>query len=800
MCDADEAPRDPAVAADDSRAGDTVQSAHRAGHKPANTAFALASISGTVTDDAGPLPGARVCAALDTLDTFADAPVVVSCAVSDVGGGYAVSGLPAARYRLAVGAPDHIPSELPPIALGSNETRVGVDVLLRAGGRPLIGTVSDMDGGPIAHATVVSIALASWKPAAVAVTDDAGRYALSAAPGTAYLVASADSYSHSAISANAPGNYNFMLTAAATISGTVIDGRTRAPVTGARVAAGDSTGHVGSYDAAEPTDAQGHFQINGLPPGRYAISATAEHRFGMSDQSVRLDVGQRTDGATIVLLPAVSLIGSFVIAGSPARPCPDPRLMLYADRDAAFTGHAVPPNAIRIDAVLPGNYGVIAACGGYVQRGGPSELSIEDNDLANVVWTFAPGARLRGHVRAPDGTPAAGVQLETHHNKWGQATSGRDGAYEITGLNAGGVTITGSSPAGAVPGDTRTTLTDGGTTELDVVLVASGNVAGTVTDQDGHPVPRVDLFSFAEGHSSRGQTDDRGRYTLDGLPPGFVTIELMRAGSDPQQSVQIIAGQTATADFHVTEQTGALSGTVVDGNGHAVAGATITAWEANGRGYAGRSTSDATGTFSLAAVSSAPYQLDVSRSGVGEAHAYGVARGDAVRLELHRTGSIVGIVRLGDSGPADVVIEGDDREERLYRTDGRFQFDDVAAGPYHLVAYDDQGDRGEATITVTSGARTTADVVLALPARVVGRVVDALTHQPIPHTSVTIRNNNAQQSIGPVMSADDGSFAFDRVARGAYSVTAYVDDSAGKIQVTVDQGGMLNVGDVPVSK
>ncbi|MFC4542851.1 carboxypeptidase regulatory-like domain-containing protein [Halosolutus amylolyticus] len=136
------------------------------------SATPLGTIEGTVTDgDGEPVEGATVDAGEAT-------------ATTDAGGAYELE-LRAGDYTLSVNAPNHRGSTASvSVTAGATET---IDVGLDPEPGTVTGTVTDVDGAPIADATVTVDGTGTT-------TDDAGAYELTASPGDRSLTVDAPDY------------------------------------------------------------------------------------------------------------------------------------------------------------------------------------------------------------------------------------------------------------------------------------------------------------------------------------------------------------------------------------------------------------------------------------------------------------------------------------------------------------------------------------------------------------------------------------------------------------------------------
>jgi len=90
---------------------------------------------------------------------------------------------------------------------------------------------------------------------------------------------------------------------------------------------------------------------------------------------------------------------------------------------------------------------------------------------------------------------------------------------------------------------------------------ATGTVSGTVTGTDALPLAGVQVS--VAGTSRIANTDQQGRYTLQGVPTGTQRVRARRLGFAPKdQVVSVSSGSTVTANFQL-EQSALELGAVV---------------------------------------------------------------------------------------------------------------------------------------------------------------------------------------------------------------------------------------------
>ena len=254
------------------------------------------SIAGTVRDEAKkPIAAATVCADLDADELPTELTRDAACLTTDASGAYAFPNLLAGKYSVDAGAKTYRPATFHPdgnrkkdfFKLAAGEAKTGVDFELRSGGVEVTGIVSDISGGPIAHAKVRATG-GRWGQGAstpVSETDDKGAFSIWTAPGQVQVSASADGYAAASESGRAPGTFELLLTPESSLSGTVVDARTGKPIEGARVNVSPAEWRYGEGGGTERTDAQGKFRVTRITPGRYTATARTEHGYGTTEGS-----------------------------------------------------------------------------------------------------------------------------------------------------------------------------------------------------------------------------------------------------------------------------------------------------------------------------------------------------------------------------------------------------------------------------------------------------------------------------------------------------------------------------------
>jgi protocatechuate 3,4-dioxygenase beta subunit len=800
-----------------------------------------ASLAGTIRDDAGqPLADAHVCAALDSLDSLDSLPRDPVCTASDDHGGYMLTDLPPGKYGVAAHAPHHVsapylpagPDQPVEFLLAAREHRIAVDITLARGGAELHGTVTDVSGGAVPHA-LVSLYHSAGKRGWATVTtetDDDGHYAAWVAPTSIKATASAAGYVSADATADAPGTIDLVLAPESTVSGKVID-----PVSGQPVA--DVTVYTDDTETNFPTgnwtisDDRGAFTIAKLKPGRYTVEARAPHGFGRT-ASVELPLAAHVTGVTVQLYPAYQLVGRVV--DQSGAPC-DALLWMSDDRKNIVLGaHDAHDGTQQIDGVLPGTYIANASCPDLIPA--TSTVIVTDRDVT-ATWTLTPGLSLSGRVVTASGTPVAGadisvVQTDQPPRQLGTNPSDHtaaDGSYKLAGLQPGHYQLTTSRGMTASQYGARQTkleLDVHTAVQRDVVIPElGGTIVGTVTP----PGPNV-IVAFndgPDGFNANAHPDSGGHYELHDIPPGnYKVVATVQGTRNNMQSepveVTVAADRTLTHDVALPGAAGEIRGRVVDDHGAPVTDAIVGVAvergsdpvidEARGDDSAVLVTTD--GRFTAGQLEPMHYTVSARRPGGSETHVEHVRYGSDITIVLPAAGAIACVVH---GAPGDdlmvTLVDGVSnrvvRSERPYHTGGAFDLEGVSPGSYKLVVASDDAQQ-LAPVTVVAGQ--TAHVELELQPRVtlVGRMIDARTHQPVAGVWLNVSATaTAISSTSPSDSRNesdqDGRFELPFVPRGEVdlsggnaSPTIDVQVPAVHRTITASDPDVVDVGDIPV--
>lgn len=460
-----------------------------------------AALAGRVVDEAGkPIPNARVVAT-----SAAEALPVVDArrdgVLTRADGSFSIDSLSAGTWRVTASAGDHAPATSAPLTLDGEHARRGVELRLLAGA-VVRGTVKDRTGAPVpaADVSVVVQGYMPWRARRQAFTDDAGAFSIGGLePRAVDVVAWHDSGASAIVSANLAKQREQDVALTLDVSGAI---------TGTVV--GDSGQPIGDAQViAEP-------DWTGVTGDRAAWSVRGVQQT-VTDQA-----------------------GAFRFAGLP---------------DGPYRVRAARPGAS--EAALWLSAGVMT----------------KPNDPPIKVVVSADG-RAHGKVQFADGKPATAFTI-TLGNTTPVPFVVKDGAFAVPAA-AGTYSLTAAGP-GFVTTGKQVTIAAGKDTDVGTLTVNPGrSISGRVLDAHGAPVAHAtvaagalltgggaNLYIKSESIAAKDtETDEQGRFVLDGFPPASLTVVAGKADAGRSPSIQLPASSdSATLDL-VLAATSGLEGRV----------------------------------------------------------------------------------------------------------------------------------------------------------------------------------------------------------------------------------------------
>lgn len=444
---------------------------------------------------------------------------------------------------------------------------------------------------------------------------------------------------------------------------------------------------------------------------------------------------------------------------------------------------------VRIENVPPGRYAYkVLAADEYGQASGDLNPIVEDSREALNVGVPPTDGRVEGTVLDDAGVPVVGATVKLDGNRrsgnkevWSAtATTDDNGKYAIPGVPPG--TFTAKVDATDTRGgdSTEVTVRPNAASTGDLELKRNdGSLGGQVTDDTGTAVSgaKVVLKDAAGKEIGSTDTNDDGVYEFAGIRPGEYLVEVV--GTEKygaaSENAQVEPAAKGNRDLRVSRADGSVEGKVVDEEGVAVEGASVTIY---GDGVEEQVTTNAEGTFTVSNLRPGSYRVEVAptKEYGAAASAFTVEPGATAtaQLEVNRSKSTVtGQV----SDDAHQVIEGvevkiTDAQGTVIATettggDGTFSVTDVKPGTYTAAVEKTDthaGDSQEFTVVAGEFPDPVTLTMGRMAGTLRGQVVDADTGKAITNATLTL------------------------VAAGETEGTPLTVNGKGEFQVSVDAG------------
>jgi hypothetical protein len=445
-------------------------------------------------------------------------------------------------------------------------------------------------------------------------------------------------------------------------------------------------------------------------------------------------------------------------------------------------------------------------------------LAMQATLLASSASANPDLARVRG--RLLDGqtlAPLASASVRLVGNGNVSRSTGASGEFEFSDLAAGSYSLI-IEPAGYPSLTSAVTLRAGQTLDLGVlrlvrdVAPSVARVEGVVRDSSGAPLPGVNIAATG---APAVQTDIEGRYLVNDVPPGNVTITASRDGYfSAQGNTLLIAGATVNFSpvMRAVESAGfSVAGTFRDATTQALlAGVSV---EITGSAQANAS-SDTNGEVAISDLTPGEVRVVISRAGYASRTALASVAGGQ-RLDISsgldplvagapETFSISGRVTDAVTGQplegAQVTVGTAANAAVQTDEDGNYSVTGLPPGAFDITISLDGYQAAEASATgVAFLSIDFSPALLTIDTRPTGLravVLDASTGNPIEGASVVI--TNAEGSI-TVITAPGGEFLARNLAAGPTSLSINATGYQGSQLSLSPAAGYLNdLGEITV--
>ncbi|MCE9635738.1 MAG: carboxypeptidase-like regulatory domain-containing protein [Planctomycetes bacterium] len=760
-----------------------------------------------------------------------------SFAVVGIGGGISIPDLPPADgVAVVLESPGWMPVRIEGVSLPSGGSSL---VLLAkfAAGAGLTGVILDLEGLPVADATIVATSSeppTSARDTGRGVTLADGSFAFDGLPaGNAWVrligrpVGSGTSFGPFVVKADDSTDAGTLKA----FAGWTLDGRVPGAPDGTTVVASIAGAASNAGDLLRADVVAESFKLSGLPAGPFEL---------------RAEQNGDVVGRTTVSLPSAWQVT--VPYGPPVML----RGRLRDEAGRAVTGATV--RAARIDGVGRRDVLVSDPAGAFEMRlargrwrieagtddgrGGSSagaavDVSIPGDAANEVVVVLASGSTVRGVVTgAEDGNLLEGVVVRVFafgDERWlATGRSDAEGRFSVRGVPPGIARVRFESPdRGAFALEPRV-VRESDEIDLGVVALPRGVVARVELFRDGASVlPRAEVRIECDGGAVRsGRTDDYGRAVVTGLSPGGAVV---RVRDESGATVRAARVDVPAVSAEWTLRLDCGSGTRVAGRvttgGRDEPFARVLLHVAAPQAAEVSAVADAQGRYALAPVPPGDGEFEVSVAGQTTPwrRAVRVVGGDEqlvdIRLPEQSVSGRVEAFVGGDpiAGAAlDLCVAGDVRPiaSGVSTETGMFELRRVPAGVYDLVA--SRGGFGPAVahrVVVVPGTNT-IDLRVAMPpeGRVALRVRDD-RWRPVSNAWATARRDGRVQRFAAEIDDSPKSSRWDsaRAADVEPTVTAWASTdgvvrlsglSRGtwRISVGASGSGRVDLGSVRVDE
>ncbi|HEX7580227.1 MAG TPA: carboxypeptidase-like regulatory domain-containing protein, partial [Thermoanaerobaculia bacterium] len=586
------------------------------------------------------------------------------------------------------------------------------------------------------------------------------------------------------------------LTPGVSISGKVVD-ETGAPVAGAKGSLSPATqtgirsflrGLAGQEETAFVSGSNGAFRASRLRSGdnlRLTVNHPSYEAGALA--GLKLLPGTVRSGLTVVLRQGMVLSG--IVKDEKQEGVPGAEVTLtearsFGNARGGMMLNMAGPMAGRPEnektggdgsftfrGLSPGDYQVQVRRSGYATET-VAPIKLVRGEVPKPVEVFlAPGAAIAGSVKLKDGTPLAGRIIMTRPPggrgglalSGGQQPTGPDGLFVLDGLKPGQSYDLLLVEPSAMPRVVRSGVSapaDG----IEVLLPAPGRITGSAIDAaSGKPV--VDFQVWYDTDRSTGQGG------------GGQVIRMVVRGA--AQQLGIGAGEKVVV--HAEDGSFALEN-VPPGN-----------WEVN---------VEALG-YQTARVGGVTVSEGSERPGITVKVSPGVTlTGKVVDAQSGRGIPNAVVAKSAAGAPGGAIRIGLPQADDSGQTtdaDGAFQMDGIAPGKYSITAkHPDFTDGSEAVDVKETGAAV--KIALSAGSHISGIVVDA-ANQPLAGAQVALV---AASDAGPMgrggiasegtTTDQSGSFRFDHLAAGRYTVTASLRNASSSQQQVVLPSGQSQDG------
>jgi protocatechuate 3,4-dioxygenase beta subunit len=408
-----------------------------------------------------------------------------------------------------------------------------------------------------------------------------------------------------------------------TIRGRVVESRSGRPLPDATVGAelsgsggrGRMPRMMGGGDTGAMTDAEGGYELTGLAPGTWSVTASHPE---WSDSTVTVELEDAPATADLRLGRGGTISGVVVAGG---RPVGGAEVGLSEAGDAGPRGFGGGQGSLTgedgrfgFERLSPGRYTLSATL--RSQSSAPVEAVVTGEGAQEVTLILGEGAAIHGTISGLPESALAGISVNASgpDGYFASTRAGSDASFGLTGVPEGSIRL------GATAGDfatstrvahTSVTIGPGQADAYAEIVFEAGYRVEVRVSRSAQPVADAFVNAFPEsgaGRSASARTDEMGTCVLEGLQDGSYTFMANVQGGAPVRETVALAGDT-TVELEVPPAR--IAGIVVEaGTGQPLGDVSVRVEEGGGGfRFANMVSSDSSGRFAFEDVEPRSYLL-----------------------------------------------------------------------------------------------------------------------------------------------------------------------------------------------
>lgn len=445
--------------------------------------------------------------------------------------------------------------------------------------------------------------------------------------------------------------------------------------------------------------------------------------------------------------------------------------------------------AYAFNGFAPGNF-VVSAIDPSTGLRGRQPGVLNPNSSAVVNIQLSASGTVKGTVFGVNGSPVSAASVVLSGSALATTTTDGAGQFVFDYVPAGNYTLDGSDTSGNRGRTTGSISKTNTIFQSDIHFLGKGTVSGNVVDGGNNAVPgaTVTLTSTGTiGGTSTTTTDNAGHYSFSNVFVGNFNVvassSVLQQGGRNSGKIDS-DGQNATANITLGP-----SGTIIGTIFHFDKSTTVPNAQVNLSGGFS-AVADAQGRYELDFVPLGTYTISVIDPSNGDQGASSVTLDTANQVQtgvdvvLNGLGSVVVTVQDSSNNSAAgilVTLTGKTAFGGTFngitQSNGTITFTQVPSGNFAVSAIDPVTQAGaSANGSVAAGQSTSITLQLQPVGSVTGIVFAANQVTTVPDITVTL---SGQVNLATT-SGSDGSFTFNTVPNGAYTLQAI--DASGTVR------------------